>query len=46
MSNETESSSQDPHLALFRLFPSASLSVGHLGLNAVVMGGFEYFIFL
>ena len=30
--------------ALFRLFPSASLSVGHLGLNAVVMGGFEYFI--
>ena len=29
------------YLALFRLLPPASLLVGHDGLNAIVMGGFE-----
>ena len=28
-------------VALFRLLPPASLLVGHDGLNAIVMGGFE-----
>ena len=28
---------------LFRLLPPASLLVGHVGSNAIVMGGFEYF---
>ena len=32
---------QETTLVLFRLLPPASLLVGHDGLNAIVMGGFE-----